>query len=374
MKAYFQEQKEGMLALLRELVDIESPSGDKMAVDRMGERVSELMQAAGASVQQFPRERVGDPVLGRWEGTKAGRQVLLLCHMDTVWTVGTLVERPIRVEYDRFYAPGAYDMKGGIVIALAALRGLNQMGLQPAAHVALLCNGDEEIGSLDSRALIEELAAESELVLCLEPSLPGRMLKTARKGVGWYTVRAKGRAAHAGADHKKGVNAIEEMAHQVLALQALTNYELGTTVSVGVISGGSVTNVIPAGCEVKVDFRAATHEEAHRVMDAIEGLRPHLPGVKLEIEGNLNRPPMVRDALMARTFKRAQRIAGRHGLSLAEGSTGGGSDANFTAAMGVPTLDGLGPEGDGAHATHEHVRIASLPEQATLLAALLSEW
>lgn len=374
MKAYFQEQKEGMLEMLRELVNIESPSGDKVAVDRMGERVSELMQAAGASVQQFPRERVGCPVIGRWEGIAAGEQILVLCHMDTVLPVGTLSERPARIDDGHFYGPGAFDMKGGIVIALAALHGLNELGIQPAASIALLCTGDEEIGSFGSRALLEELAAESKLVLCLEPSLPGRMLKTARKGVGWYSVRAKGRAAHAGGDHKKGINAIEEMAHQVLALHALTNYELGTTISVGQISGGSAPNVVPAGCEAKVDFRAATHEEARRVMNAIEGLRPHLPGAKLEIEGTLNRPPMVRDALMVRTFERAQRIAGRHGLPLAEGSTGGGSDANFTAALGVPTLDGLGADGDGAHAIHEHVRIASLPEQATLLAALLSEW
>lgn len=265
-------------------------------------------------------------------------------------------------------------MKGGIVIALTALGGLGKLGVRPAVPVTLLCTSDEEIGSHHSQALIEELAAKSGLVICLEPCIPGGELKTARKGVGQVTVTVKGKAAHAGADHAKGINAIEEMAHQVLALQALTDYESGTTVSVGIISGGSASNVVPAACQIEVDFRVATQEEAGRMSEAIKNLRPQLAGAELEVEGGLNRPPMVRDDLMVRTYKQAERIAGRHGITLQEGSTGGGSDGNFTAAIGVPTLDGLGVDGDGGHAIYEHVLIASLPDRATLLAALVSEW
>ena len=374
LNAYFQKQKDEMLTILGELVEIESPSHEKAALDRMGKRVAELIEATGGTVEFHPREQVGDQVVGRWEGKRAGKPILLLCHMDTVWPLGTVAQRPPRIEGDRFYGPGAFDMKGGIVIALTALGGLGKLGVRPAVPVTLLCTSDEEIGSHHSQALIEELAAKSGLVICLEPCIPGGELKTARKGVGQVTVTVKGKAAHAGADHAKGINAIEEMAHQVLALQALTDYESGTTVSVGIISGGSASNVVPAACQIEVDFRVATQEEAGRMSEAIKNLRPQLAGAELEVEGGLNRPPMVRDDLMVRTYKQAERIAGRHGITLQEGSTGGGSDGNFTAAIGVPTLDGLGVDGDGGHAIYEHVLIASLPDRATLLAALVSEW
>jgi glutamate carboxypeptidase len=371
---FFETQTEYMLTTLRELVEIESPSHDKAAVDRMGETVGELLKTISARVERLPRERVGDIVLGHWEGGSSARSILLLCHMDTVWPVGTLAKQPIRVEEGRLYGPGAFDMKAGIVIALTALRGLQDLGLRCVAPVAVLCNGDEEIGSRSSRGLIEELAAASGLVICLEPTVPGGALKTFRKGGGSYTVRAKGRAAHAGADHEKGVNAIEEMAHQVLALQALTDYEKGTTVNVGVISGGSATNVVPEECQIRVDVRITSQEEAERIDQVIRTLHPQVPGNKLTVDGGLGRPPMLRDALMVRTFGQVQRIANRHGLTVAEGSTGGGSDGSLAAAMGAPTLDGMGADGDGGHAAHEHVKIASLPTKAALLAAILSEW
>jgi len=376
LSAFFQGQTDDMLGLLQELVEIESPTHDKAAVDRLGSRMAGLMEAAGATVERLPRQGVGDLVLGRWAGKPAERPMLVLCHMDTVWPVGTLAQRPPRLDAaeGRFYGPGAFDMKGGIVIALTALRGLGALGLSPAAPVVMLCNGDEEIGSPGSRAVIEELASASGLVLCLEPAVPGGAIKTFRKGGGKYRIRVKGRAAHAGADHAQGVNAIEEMAHQVLYLQALTDYESGTTVNVGTISGGSATNVVPAECEIAVDVRVATLEEAARLQEVMQGLRTHLPGTELTVEGKVGRPPMLRDALMVHTFGQVQRIAGRHGLDVSEGSTGGGSDGSLAAALGVPTIDGLGPDGDGGHAIHEHVRIASLPARAALVAALLSEW
>jgi glutamate carboxypeptidase len=373
LDAYFQGQRDEMLKMLQELVALESPSHEKAAVDRMGSRVIELIRVAGGTVTLHARDQVGDLILGRWRGRHPGRP-LLLCHMDTVWPLGTVRERPPHIENGLFYGAGAYDMKGGLVIALTALRGLGEMGLRPVAPVMLLCTGDEETGSHYSRELIEELAREGCLIICLEPGLPGGVVKTARKGVGEVTVTAKGKAAHAGADHPSGVNAVEEMAHQVLALQALTHYERGTTVSVGLIRGGTASNVVPAECQVVVDFRVATESEGRRLAEAFAGLRAQLPGACLQVEGGLNRPPMVRDALMVRTFEQARRIAGRHGIVLQEGTTGGASDGNFTAALGVPTLDGLGADGDGGHSLSEHVLIASLPARATLLAALLTQW
>jgi glutamate carboxypeptidase len=371
---FFEAGTDDMLASLRRLVEVESPSHDKAAVDRMGEQVVGLMQAAGATVERLPRDEVGDPVLGRWEGELGAPAILLLCHIDTVWPLGTLAERPVRVEGERLYGPGAFDMKAGIVIALTTLRGLAVLGRRPVGAVTMLCNGDEEIGSPGSQALIQKLAAESGLVLCLEPALPGGSLKTARKGVAGYTLRVRGRPAHAGADHEKGVNAIEEMAHQVLSLQALTDYASGMTVNVGVIKGGSATNVVPAQCEIQVDVRVTSREEAERVSALMAGLEPHLPGAELTVAGGLGHPPMPRDALMVRTFQQVQRIASRHGLEVTEGSTGGGSDGSFAAAVGAPTVDGLGADGDGGHAIHEHVWIPSLPQKAALLAAVLSEW
>jgi glutamate carboxypeptidase len=260
------------------------------------------------------------------------------------------------------------------VIALTALKGLGELGLSLPGAVILLCTSDEETGTHASRPVIEELAQESRLVLCLEPNIPGGVLKTARKGVGDFTLRVEGRAAHAGSGHQEGVNAIEEMAHHILALQALTDYDRGTTVNAGVIHGGTTSNVVPAACEVRFDFRVTVPEEAERLLQVVNGLKPVNPEARLTIKGGLNRPPMVRNTAMIQAFEKACQIAARHGLALQEGSTGGASDANFTAALGVPTLDGLGADGGGGHAVHEHVLIPSLPRQALLLAALLHEW
>lgn len=373
LTAYFAAQQDALLELLRQLASIESPSHDTAAVNRMADRVSDEMQSRGAQVERLPQARGGDILVGRWPGGSE-KPIVLMCHMDTVWPLGTLAERPPYTADGKFYAPGAYDMKGGIVVALAALGGLADLGQALPGPAILLCTSDEEIGSHASRPIIEDLAHQSRLVLCLEPSLPGGVIKTARKGVGGFTLRVEGRSAHAGADHQKGVNAIAEMAHHILALQALTDYELGTTVNVGVIQGGTVSNVVPADCSVKVDFRVSNPEEAKRLQQAVAALQPHHPQAKLNVRGGLNRPPMLRDEQMAQTFAKASRIAALNGIQLKEGSTGGGSDANFTAPLGVPTLDGLGVDGDGGHAIHEHVVIASLPQRASLLAALISQW
>ena len=334
------------------------------------------MQAAGAQVEIHPQRKTGDCVLGRWAGASGagGKPITLMAHMDTVWPLGTLAERPVRVESGRLYGPGALDMKAGIVIALAALRGLQVMNLVPAAPVNLLCTGDEEIGTHESRALIRFLASQSQLVLCLEPAIPGGALKTARKGTGSIHLTARGRAAHAGADYAQGINAIEEMAHHILSLQALTEYARGTTVNVGRIRGGIASNVVPDTCEIVADFRVTQPAEVERLRAALQTLRPRHPQAQVEVELDVNRPPMPRDVRMAETCARVQAIARRYGWELGEGSAGGASDANFTAAMGIPTLDGLGADGEGFHALHEHVVIESLPQRAALLAAILHNW
>ncbi len=373
---YFNTQAERMLADLTTLVEIESPSHDKAAVDRVSHQVAAWMDAAGAQVETHPQPSAGDCVLGRWPGINAQGvpPITLLAHMDTVWPLGTLAERPVRCTEGKFYGPGALDMKAGIVIALTALRGLKALGLSPSAPVVLLCTGDEEIGSHESRSLIESQARLSQLVLCLEPAIPGGGLKTARKGTGHFHIQTRGLAAHAGADHAKGINAIEEMAYHIFALQALTDYARGTTVNVGTIRGGIVSNIVPDACEVMADFRVTEPAEIERLLQAVESLQPHHPQAEVQVTTEVNRPPMPRDGLMAQTFAKTQAIASRLGWVLSEGSVGGASDANFTAALGVPTLDGLGADGDGFHALHEHVITASLPQRAALLAALLQFW
>ncbi len=364
---YFSHQLSAMTALLEHIVQLESPTTNKAAVDRLGAFLAEEVRNLGAEVTLDRQAGAGDHVVARW-GQGDG-QALILCHMDTVWDIGAL---PLRYEDDRLYGPGAYDMKGGIVIAISALRGLRDLGLWPPLPITLLLTSDEERGSRTSRALIEAEARRSRLALCLEPALSNGALKTRRKGTGLFRVTAYGRAAHAGADHEKGINAIEELAHHVLALQRLTDYAVGTTVSVGRIEGGTRSNVVPGKAWMWVDVRVANRAESERLTQAIHSLKPVLPGARLEVHGGMSRQPMERTPLIAQTFAWAQSVAAGLGITLLEGATGGGSDANFTAALGVPTLDGLGVVGDGAHAVNEHAVLSSLPQRAALLAALLS--
>lgn len=361
--------------LLRQLCSFESPSSDKAAVDVCSAFVANQLRAFGAEVRMAPQTLAGDHLIADWGGDSNGTgQFLTLCHLDTVWPIGTLNSMPLREADGKLFGPGAYDMKAGTIIVVMALRALKEAGIAPRHPVRMIFTSDEEVGSITSRTLIESEAGHSTLALVMEPAMAGGQLKTFRKGVGDFTIIAHGRSAHAGVDHSKGLNAIEELAHQIVKLQRMTDYDQGTTINVGVIKGGMASNVVPERAEMEVDFRISKMSEIDRVVPAITQLQPFIPGIRLEITGGLNRPPMERNATMIATFEKARRLGASIGLHLEEGATGGGSDGNFTSALGTPTLDGIGARGDGAHAVHEHVIIESLAERAALLATIFTQW
>ena len=365
--------------LLELLVETESPSHDKAAVDRLGVLVAVEARKLGAQVEIIPNKETGDHVLARFPSPdgKGGRgegekPILLLCHMDTVFPLGTIHKTPFREVEGRIFGPGTLDMKAGIVIALAAMEEAQKSGLD--RHVTLLCTSDEEIGSHTSRAHIEQLAGESTLVLVLEGGLIDGALKTWRKGVGEFWVKTKGRAAHSGSDHEKGRNAIEEMAHQIIAIQKLTDYSKQTTLNVGVIQGGTVSNVVPEEANIQVDVRVMQPGEWERLEAEMSRLKPVLAGTSIEVTGGLNRPPMPFDETMKAAFEKARSIAAQIGVDLKAGGTGGASDANFVAPLGIPVLDGLGAIGEGYHSEREYIFADSLEQRAKLTAALLREW
>jgi len=295
----------------------------------------------------------------------------VLGHLDTVWPVGTLAARPLRVEHGRHYGPGVYDMKAGLALAMLAIRALADSPSGVPGRTIVLVTTDEETGSAASRAAIEREAAASDAVLVLEPPLPGGGLKTSRKGCGEFVVRVTGVAAHAGIEPERGASAVSELARQIPRIEALSDTASATTVTVGTVRGGMRTNVVPASAEAAIDVRVASAAEAERVAAALRGLTPVDPRTRLEVSGGIDRPPMVRSAGVAALFALAQQVAAELSRPLAEGGTGGASDGNFTAALGIPTLDGLGAVGGGAHADDEHVTIADLPWRAALIAGLL---
>lgn len=359
-------------SLLQRLVETESPSHQKDAVDRVGAIVAERARMLGAQVEVLPNDKTGDHILARFSSASPSGSILLLCHMDTVFPLGTIDKFPYSEAGGKIMGPGTLDMKAGIVIALAAIEEALQSGL--TRPVALLCTSDEEIGSHTSREHIERLAKEAALVLVLEGGLVDGALKTWRKGVGEFRVRTKGRAAHSGGDHEKGRNAIEEMAHQVIAIQKLTDYSKQTTLNVGVIHGGTVSNVVPEEALIQVDVRVMQPGEWERLETEMNQLKPVLDGTTLEISGGLNRPPMPFDDLMKTTFEKAKTIAAQIGMELKAGGTGGASDANFVAPLGIPVLDGLGAVGEGYHSEREYIFADSLEERTKLVAALLQNW
>jgi glutamate carboxypeptidase len=352
-----------MTDALRALVEAESPSTDLAAVARCAEAVAAL----GRDLLGAEPERVlvdGRTHL-RW--TFGDPRIVLIGHMDTVWPAGTLAAWPFAIEDGIAAGPGVFDMKGGIVQGLFALNTLGDLD-----GIALLITSDEELGSPTSDALIEETARSAVAALVLEPAAHGA-LKTARKGVSTYEVRVTGREAHAGLEPERGVNALTELAHHVIALERIADPSAGTTVTPTVASAGTAINVVPAAATVHIDVRAAEPGEQTRVDDAIRALAPRDPAATVEVIGGINRPPMPESA-SAGLFARAKRLAAELDLPELEGAAvGGGSDGNFTAALGIPTLDGLGAVGGGAHARSEHIVLSTMPERAALLAALIDD-
>ncbi len=361
--------REWAVAVIEDLVGLESPSGDVAALNRCGAALAHHMTALGGRVTPIAAPGAGDHL--RAEFGIGESQVLVLGHFDTVWPVGQLERMPVRLDNGRLFGPGTFDMKAGIAQALLAVRAITDSGRRPPHRVVMLWTTDEEIGSTTSRGLVEAEARRSRAVFVLEPSLPGGALKTSRKGVGEFRVRATGIAAHAGVDPTAGASAVHELAWQVTRLTALTDLTAGVTVNVGVIAGGRRSNVIADLAEAVVDVRIPTMADAARVTAAIMDLTPRDTRVGLEVSGGIDRPPLERTAQVAALFHLASALAADMGHTLAEGATGGGSDGNFTAALGIPTLDGLGAEGDGAHALHEHVLVGSLAFRAALVAGLI---
>lgn len=353
-----------LLEDLRTLVECESPSEDIAATTRCAELVAALgAERMGRAPEML---RTGERVALLWSWPGAPRR-LVLGHLDTVWPLGTLARWPFQVEGERATGPGCFDMKAGIVQAMHAIA-----SLPDPSGVQLLLTSDEEIGAPDSRALIEEVAGGTRAVYVAEPSARAA-LKIERKGVSLYSVEAVGRAAHAGLEPERGINATVELAHQVIAIAGLGDPQLGTTVTPAVISAGTTTNTVPAGGQVSVDVRARTVEEQDRVDAAMHGLRPVLPGAGLTIHGGPNRPPLERRR-SADLLERAVQAYRELGFGDLQGvAVGGGSDGNFTAGLGIPTLDGLGPVGDGAHAEGEWVSVPDLPRRSALLAALVRQ-
>jgi glutamate carboxypeptidase len=358
------------LTFLEQMVSMESPSFDKALVDKFARFVAPHFSDIGGAVEYFVAERFGDHVLARFAG-KSQNRVLLLGHTDTVWSEGEVEKRPFKIEGGRALGPGVFDMKAGILLMWLALRALREVRGGLSNSVTVLLTSDEEVGSNSSRALIETEASQCLAVFVLEPSLPGGALKTSRKGVGRFTVKAIGKSAHAGIAPLKGINAIEEISRQIIKLQGMTDTSAGTSVTVGVVQGGTRSNVVPAEAAAEIDVRISSIEEAERVTKLIQGLTPHLAGARIEVRGRVNRPPMERTSDIVRLFEAARKVAAGIGIDLKEGSTGGASDGNFTAALGIPTLDGLGAIGDGAHAVEEWIDIDSLPQRAALLAELI---
>ena len=356
-----------MVELLLELVALESPSTDPPAVASLARRLASELEALGLSTELVPVHG-GGPIL-RAGTPGSGPPVMLLGHLDTVWPVGTTAARPARIDGERLYGPGVYDMKGGLVVALFALRALHARAAAPP--VTVFFTPLEEVDCEPYRDLMEAEMKASRAVLDFEPAWPGGAVKTSRKGSGSFVLHAHGRASHAGADLSRGANAILEIAHQSLAISRLTDTARGTSANVGVVRGGLRPNVVPDLAEVEVDVRFRRVEDGRRLEAALRALTPVNPEVKLTVSGGLHYPPLERTPAVAGVFEAARAVAAELGLPLEEVSTGGASEASFAGALGLPTLDGLGPDGDCAHAEDEHVLIPSLPERAALAAGLV---
>ena len=367
------EEDRRLLEGIRSWVEIESPSTDGDAVNRMVDMVEKTLGGAGLDTERIPgRDGFGDHLVARtpWAANEAG--IMALGHLDTVWAVGALEARPFRVEGGKAYGPGIYDMKGGAYLVCDAIRTIMEAGGRPPLPVTVVLVSDEEVGSPTSRELVETEARRAKYVLVNEPARPPRgAAVTARSGWGRFRVRVRGRAAHAGSDHRLGRSAVAELARTIVKIEAMTDYGRGVTLNVGTIRGGTRPNVVPEEAEAEIDLRFADPADADELERALLGLRPEGEGVEVEVAGGVNRPPFERSEAGMALFERARSVAAEVGLDLEETWAGGVSDGNFAAALGVPTLDGLGAVGAGAHAEHEHIVVDRLAERSRFLRRLL---
>lgn len=362
-----------MVERLRHWVELESPSREKPALDGIAAELSELMASLGGDSRVIPNPDGGNHVWAKFPGPDDVPHGLILGHFDTVWPRGTLETMPFHIEGGRAYGPGAYDMKASLVLIEFAMTALGRAGPRPARPIVCLLTSDEEIGSPTSRPLIEAAAQGAAHALVLEPPLPDGQLKTSRKGVGSFQIEVTGKSSHAGIAPEQGASAILELAARILEVSSLADPSRGTTINLGLVHGGTAPNVVAGFARASVDVRVDRMSEADRVSSALQALTARTPGTSLRVTGSFTRPPMERTAAIAALFERARSLGSNLGRTLAEGGTGGASDGNLTAALGLPTLDGLGALGAGAHADHEHILIESLPERAALLATLL-QW
>jgi glutamate carboxypeptidase len=362
-----QAHQHQIIAEIGQFVECESPSGDAAALRKFADLVTSSL--AGYARIRFNGHLLADLQLF---GRKKSGQVLVLGHLDTVWPIGTLRRMPFRQKDGRLWGPGVLDMKSGIAFFLAAVRALRELDIPVGRRVLLQLNSDEEVGSHTSRALTEKNARQSECVLVLEPGtgLTGK-LKTARKGVGEYRVTVRGKAAHSGIDFAAGASAVVELAHQIQRIAGFSNLDRGITVNPGIISGGTRSNVVAAEAMAHVDVRIPRLRDAAPLDRKFQSLRAVDQRCSVEVAGGINRPPMERTPGTVKLFKQARRLARELGVELEESSTGGGSDGNFTSALGIPTLDGLGGVGEGAHASHESILVDRIADRVALLAKIL---
>jgi glutamate carboxypeptidase len=377
LREELQARQSEMLMLARALVETESPSGDEEGSRAVVGLLSEAARAIEgvASVELIESEAYGVHMCVRVFSDAAGQDagsLLLLGHTDTVHPRGSLRERPWRVEDGRIYGPGIFDMKANCALALEALRACATLRLQTQRPVVLLLTCDEETGSMKGRALVEEEARRAESVLVLEPPATGGRVKTARKGTGMYTLEAHGVAAHAGLEPEKGASAILEVARQIERVHAMNDTARGVTLTVGVVHGGTRSNVVPAEARAEIDVRFRTAEDASRIEAAILNLQPFDERVRLTVRGGINRPPLERNAKVAALYEQARNIASALDFELGEAQVGGASDGNFVTAFGVGVLDGLGIDGDGAHAVHEHIIMDDIARRGALIAGLIA--
>ncbi|WP_192869505.1 M20 family metallopeptidase [Lentibacillus sediminis] len=370
---FLKDKQDDMVSLLKEIVEIESPSMDKECNDQMADKMALLFSNLTSGKSEcIPNQTRGNHLRVTWG--KGSDQILVLGHVDTVWRKGDLQRIPFKIEDGKAFGPGVYDMKGGLIQGIYALHALEELRKDVGCKVVFLLNSDEEIGSRTSRELIEEEARKSKCVLVLEPYISSRgALKTSRKGGGKFNIDVRGVSSHAGSEPEKGKNAIIELSRQMLYLNSLNNHQSGTTINVGIVKGGTKTNVVPDRADATVGFRVKSQEEADRIAALISGLKPYMQGVSIEVTGGLTRPPMEENEHTRRIFKMAQSIAKEKlHVDLQSQATGGGSDGNFTSSLS-PTIDGLGAVGGGAHALHEHLIIDEMPKRSALVAYLIEE-